>query len=313
MPTEPGDYEIRYVLYQGRTTLTSTPISITEAQVSVAAPETAEMGSTIKIEWEGPNSNNDFIAVFPVGDEDAKYTARTYTRHGSPLKLLMPNKPGDYEIRYVLYQGRTELASTPISITEAQVSVSAPDTAELGSTIKVDWEGPDAGNDYIAVFPLGDEDAKYTARTYTRNGSPLKLLMPNKPGDYEIRYVLYQGRVELASTPISITEAQVSASQKLKSASPRRKPLQSDQPSTSNGKDRMPETITSRSTLWAMRTRNTPRERIRAEATRSSSRCREKRENMKSAMSSLKGDCPSPPRRSWSWSRRPSPLRNKNR
>jgi len=173
MPNKVGDYEIRYILYQGRTTLASTPISITEAEVSVSAPETAEVGSTIKVEWEGPNASSDF-------NEDAAYTSYSYTRDGSPLKLLMPNKAGDYEIRYILYQGRTTLASTPISITEAEVNVSAPETAEVGSTIKVEWEGPDASRDYIAVFPAGDEDAKYTNYTYTRDGSPLKLAMPNK-------------------------------------------------------------------------------------------------------------------------------------
>ena len=212
MPNEPGDYEIRYILNQGKLTLASTPISITETEVSLSAPETAELGSTIKVEWEGPDANSDYIAIFPAGDEDARYTSYTFTNAGSPLKLLMPNEPGDYEIRYILNQGKLTLASAPISITEAEVSLSAPDTAELGSTIKVEWEGPDANNDYIAIFPAGDEDAKFTSRTYTRRGNPVKLLMPNKPGDYEIRYILSQGTVPLASTPISISEAQVGVS-----------------------------------------------------------------------------------------------------
>jgi len=48
--------------------------------VSVSAAETAAVGETVKVEWEGPDAQNDFIAIFPTGDEDAKYTARTYTR-----------------------------------------------------------------------------------------------------------------------------------------------------------------------------------------------------------------------------------------
>ena len=212
MPSEPGDYEIRYVLSQGNTPLASTPISIKETEVSVSAPETAELGSTIKVEWVGPDAKNDYIAVYPAGDDEARSTAYTYTRDGTPLKLLMPSEPGEYEIRYVLNQGKTVLATTPISIKEAEVKVAAPETAELGSTIKVEWIGPDAQNDYIAVYPAGDDEARSTAYTYTRNGTPLKLLMPSEPGEYEIRYILNQGKTVLATTPISIKEAEVSVS-----------------------------------------------------------------------------------------------------
>ena len=134
-------------------------------EASVSAPETAELGSTIKVDWEGPDAKSDYIAIFPAGDEDARYTSYTFTNNGNPLKLLMPNEPGDYEIRYILNQGKLTLASTPISITETEVSLSAPETAELGSTIKVEWEGPDANSDYIAIFPAGDEDARYTSYT----------------------------------------------------------------------------------------------------------------------------------------------------
>ena len=210
MPGEAGDYEIRYVLYQGARTLAATPITIEEAEVTVTAPETAEMGSTIKVEWIGPDAQNDYIAIYPAGDDEAKYTSYTRTNKGNPLKLLMPGEAGDYEIRYVLYQGARTLATTPITIEEAEVSITAPETAELGSTIKIDWVGPDAQNDYIAIYPAGDDEAKYTAFTRTNRGNPLKLLMPDKTGDYEIRYVLYQGTRTLSTTPITITEPEVS-------------------------------------------------------------------------------------------------------
>ena len=212
MPPEPGDYEIRYVLNRGKIALASTPISITEAEVTVTAPETAEMGSTIKVEWEGPNAKNDYIAIFPTDDDEARFTSYTFTQDGSPLKLLMPAEPGEYEIRYILNQGKIALASTPISIKEAEVSITAPETAEFGSTIKVEWGGPDAQGDYIAIYPAGDDDARYTSYTFTQSGNPLKLLMPAEPGDYEIRYVLNQGKTILATTPISITEAEVTIS-----------------------------------------------------------------------------------------------------
>jgi Ca-activated chloride channel family protein len=210
MPSESGEYEIRYILNQGKTVLASTPISIKEAEVSVTAPKTAAVGVTVRVNWTGPDASGDFIAVYPAGDEDARYTSYTRTRKGSPLKLLMPSSPGEYEIRYVLAQDRAILATTPISITQAEVSLSAPDTADLGTTIEVDWTGPDSSGDFIAIYPADEEDARYTAYTRTRKGSPLKLAMPAEPGDYEIRYVLNQDKTILATSAITITAGEVS-------------------------------------------------------------------------------------------------------
>ena len=212
MPSQPGEYEIRYILSQDRSVQARQAITIEEAEVSVSAPETATIGSTVKVEWVGPDAKNDYVAVANTDDEDNKHVNYTYTRTGSPLKLLMPSTPGDYEIRYVLSQDRSVLARQPITIEEAEVGVSAPDTATIGSTVKVEWTGPDARNDYIAVANTDDEDNKHVNYTYTRKGSPLKLLMPATPGDYEIRYVLSQDRSVLARQTIAVEEAAVSVS-----------------------------------------------------------------------------------------------------
>ena len=163
MPGEPGEYELRYIWRKGETILATQPITVEPVKASVTAPETAEMGSTIKVEWVGPDAQSDYIAIYPAGDDEAKYTSYTYTRDGSPLKLLMPGEAGEYEIRYILQQGARTLATTPITIEEAEVSVTAPETAEMGSTIKVEWIGPDAQSDYIAIYPAGDDEAKYTS------------------------------------------------------------------------------------------------------------------------------------------------------
>ena len=75
------------------------------------------MGETISVNWEGPDESGDMIAVAKVGRPNLIYKART--RKGSPLNLQMPDEPGEYEIRYVLDQGKTTLVARPVSVVDA--------------------------------------------------------------------------------------------------------------------------------------------------------------------------------------------------
>ena len=202
MPTEPGEYELRYVLRQGRTTLVTRPITVTEANVSLTAPDTATTGEEITVSWIGPDENRDEIAVAEVGRD--KPINRTLTNQGSPLTIKMPPKPGEYELRYVLFQNRTIMATRPITVTAATVTLDAPTEATAGESIPVTWVGPDEKNDVIAIAVAGEQ--RPISSTRTQRGSPLALRMPNTPGEYEIRYILRQGRTTLATHTITVNE-----------------------------------------------------------------------------------------------------------
>jgi Ca-activated chloride channel family protein len=80
MPTEPGTYELRYVANQDRTVLASRVIEVVAVTASLMAPETAVAGSTIEVAWEGPDYDNDFIAI--ARPDDSGYENYTYTREG---------------------------------------------------------------------------------------------------------------------------------------------------------------------------------------------------------------------------------------
>ncbi len=208
MPPEPGEYEIRYVMHQDRTVIARKRVTVEAAKVSLEAPDAATIGSTITVEWIGPDAKNDYIDVALVGAKGNQYINYTYTREGSPLTLEVPGEPGDYEIRYVLNQDRTVLASKPLSVGEAKVLLDAPSSAMAGETITLDWIGPDAKNDYIDVALVGAKGNQYINYTYTRDGTPLQLEMPSEPGDYEIRYVLSQDRTVLATSAITVSAAE---------------------------------------------------------------------------------------------------------
>lgn len=95
--------------------------------------------------------------------------------------------------------------------TPAQTAtVTAPATAIAGSTIEVDWNGPNEQDDYIGI---GAEAAERAARwqnyAYTRDGSPVQLLVPPQPGRYAIQYFLGRDQSAIGSTLIDVTEPQI--------------------------------------------------------------------------------------------------------
>ncbi|HUF56320.1 MAG TPA: VWA domain-containing protein [Thermohalobaculum sp.] len=206
MPPEPGEYELRYVLYDGREVLARQPITVTEVAAALEAPAEAVAGSTVQVGWEGPDYQNDFISVAKPDQQGGQSVNSVWTRNGEPAALVMPAEPGEYEIRYVQYQDRTVLARQPVTVTEVTASVTAPSEAPAGANVPVEWTGPDYPNDFIAVVEPGEPGGAHASYVYTREGSPLALAMPPEPGEYEIRYVQYQDRTVLARQPVTVTE-----------------------------------------------------------------------------------------------------------
>ncbi|MBF9060882.1 VWA domain-containing protein, partial [Rhodobacterales bacterium HKCCSP123] len=177
-------------------------------QATLTAPATAVAGSTIEVGWTGPNTDGDYLGVGADGAEGSdRWQNFAYTRDGNPAALTMPMEPGPHLITYFLDDGRTPLASVPITVTPAAASLVAPPTATAGSTIEVGWTGPDYRNDYIGIG-VADADGsdRWENFTYTREGSPLSLLVPTQPGAYIIRYFADQDRTPLAEVPITVTE-----------------------------------------------------------------------------------------------------------
>ncbi len=211
VPTDPGDYVVSYFAGQDRSILASTTISVTTAEATITAPPSAIAGSTIAVDWVGPDYNNDYIGIGLVGAERAdQWENFSYTRDGAPLSLLVPTTPGEYVISYFAGQDRQILTSTKMSVTTADAQVTAPATAAAGSTIAVDWIGPDFNNDYIGIGLAGAErNDAWENFSYTRDGAPSTLLVPTTPGDYVISYFSGQDRSVLASTKIVVEELAV--------------------------------------------------------------------------------------------------------
>ncbi|PWK62256.1 VWA domain-containing protein [Roseicyclus mahoneyensis] len=206
MPAEPGNYLITYFLSQDTTPLTSVPITITPVAASLTAPASAVAGQTIEVGWTGPDYPLDYIGIGRAGATDgAQWQNYTYTRDGSPLRLVVPTEPGDYVIRYFLNQEATSIAEVPLSVSAVAASITAPATAAAGSTVELGWTGPNYQSDFIGVGRAGATDgAQWERYTYTEAGNPLRLEMPDAPGQYVIRYFLGQGSTPIAEVPITL-------------------------------------------------------------------------------------------------------------
>jgi Ca-activated chloride channel family protein len=207
---EPGDAEVRYIAAKTGKVLARQAITLKPFEVTLEAPEEAVSGSEVSVEWTGPNYPGDFITVVTKGTADDQYAKYTYTREGSPLKVLTPPAPGEAEIRYMAGKGNRLLARIPLTLTKAAVTLEAPETAVAGATIPVKWSGPANKGDFITIVMKGTAEGKYAKYAWAREAGTADVIAPPTVGEAEIRYVAGQNKETLARIPLKLTAAKVS-------------------------------------------------------------------------------------------------------
>ncbi len=205
MPTKPGTYEIRYLLFQDSKILASRPITVVEGAIKIDAPDETGVGYLVNVDWVGPDAEKDAIVVAEVGA--VENISKTDTILGNPAIVQMPAKPGEYELRYVLHNESTIMASRRINVVDVELTLDAVDQGRAGDDVLVNWTGPDAHHDTIAIAEVGALD--YISATSTYLGNPATLQMPTEPGYYELRYVLHDGQTTMATRPIQVIDADV--------------------------------------------------------------------------------------------------------
>ena len=220
LPQEQGIYEIRYLLNNGfvvagrsphiRVTPPLTGFTLTPGQtsVTVAAP--------LSISWTAPASQSaiDWIGLFRVGDSNREPLWWRYTNAAvaGTFDLKAPGIPGQYEFRYLLENGYTDVArSAAVTVNPATgYSLSAaPSSVIPGGSVTVNWTAPAGSStfDWIGLFRVGDSHRETLGWTYTggaTSGSHV-FKMPAQTGTYEFRYLLHDGYTELRATSNPVT------------------------------------------------------------------------------------------------------------
>ncbi|MFN3231750.1 MAG: vWA domain-containing protein [Alphaproteobacteria bacterium] len=210
-PATPGDYEVRYILANGYTLYpgmqqvvqASAPLKVTAVEASLSAPATAVGGSTIDVVWEGPDGwEDDFISVIEPGAEKPNRDSRDrLADRGEPRRpagIRVPAIPGEYELAYFLQPGAKILARIPITITQAEAMVDAPDTVKAGESFVVKYSGDGFSGDRIVVVSADTPDSKmwsttirygFAAAADGKEGTVTDYPISAGPGEYEARYV----------------------------------------------------------------------------------------------------------------------------
>ena len=202
-PTEEGDYELWYVT-EDREILARSPITVMPFEGALQASDEVEAGSEFEVAWEGPDGPGDFVTIVAEGTERWTNESWFYTANGNPGELVAPIEPGDYEIWYVTGADDETMASTPITVTELEVTLEAPDEVSAGEEFEVEWTGPDGPSDYITIVPEGSEEGTYLDYAYTNEGNPVTITAPDEPGDYEIWYASDRIEGTFESIPIVV-------------------------------------------------------------------------------------------------------------
>jgi Ca-activated chloride channel family protein len=190
LPTEAGEFELRYNSDVSDKVLARRAIVLKLATYALEAPTEAMAGSRIEVKWTGPGNPRDYITIVKKGAPVGSYTQYFYTRDGNPGQLQTSPEAGEYELRYSTEDKSPNpvLASRPIVLKGATYKLEAPAEAKAGSEILVKWTGPGGPRDYVTIVKKGAPVGSFTVYFYTRDGNPGKLKLPAQPGEYELRY-----------------------------------------------------------------------------------------------------------------------------
>jgi Ca-activated chloride channel family protein len=168
----------------------------------------------MSFEWSGPAAEKDRIYIAPLDMVENKYWINNNhnASDGSPAILVAPALPGAYEVRYYISANRSVAFKKALEVTDAEVRISAPGEVPAGETISFEWKGPAAEKDRIFIAPLDLAENKYMIfdTHNTSDGSPAKLVAPELPGLYEIRYYSGANGLPLVRYPIRVMPHAVS-------------------------------------------------------------------------------------------------------
>ncbi len=189
-PSEPGEYEIRYVLDERERIIASRPVTVVASEARISGPATVMAGDSVSIESTGPTGSGHWIGFAPAGGAINEY--RDYARVRSPTTqatVMAPVEAGAYELRYVLNESEKIIATQAIEVSPAVGSLQVPDAIAAGERIKVGFEGPRHRYHWIGFVQRGTLDYLGYAPV-PQSGSTVEFSAPDAPGSYELVYVV---------------------------------------------------------------------------------------------------------------------------
>jgi Ca-activated chloride channel family protein len=215
-PTDTGNFELRYYNGDSRAVLATRPIAIVGVDVSLDAPDTAKIGHTVEVKWQGPGAVRDSIEVFDAqaqaGRGKVLFSKRILNgdMDARTVDIVVPARPGTYELRYFSGDGREALATRPITVETMSVSLDAPSTVKAGELFEASWIGPGAYRDTVEIFDPAGQGGRGKVLAYGRLISggyeerKVRIRAPKEAGTYQLRYYNADSDIVLFETGITI-------------------------------------------------------------------------------------------------------------
>ena len=112
-PTEPGDYELRYVLSEREKVVASQPIKVTPAVAKLETPSSIAASDDVIVRFGGPRHTRHWIGFVKRGTVDYMNYADVPLQ-GDTVTLRAPADAGDYDIVFAV-DGKA-IARNPITV-----------------------------------------------------------------------------------------------------------------------------------------------------------------------------------------------------
>ncbi len=181
----------------------------------VSAPAQVVVGSAFAVTWQAEGLDpRDYVTIVPAGADAGTYTDYDRLAEGKiEAQLRAPAEPGLYEVRLQMERSGRVLATTPIEVVDAEVTVSAPAEVLVGSQFAVTWAAEGLHpRDYVTIVPARAEEGAYTDYYRMEGKAEGSLRAPAEPGFYEVRLQMERSGRVLATTPIEVEEGNVTVS-----------------------------------------------------------------------------------------------------
>lgn len=209
-PSEPGDFEAVYIAGNDGQVMVRKAFKVVESPASISVEGPVLVGDYVDVAWTGPGGVSDWVGFAPVGADAGSYLGWA-TPEGTSVRLPTPAVAGEYELRYVLSaaDGVKVLASLPVTVADAEVTLEAPAEVVAGSEVRAVAQGPMAGANWIGFARPGEGDAAYVGGAWTSAENiadgHITVMAPTEPGPYELRYVIATGEARVvARVPVTV-------------------------------------------------------------------------------------------------------------
>lgn len=198
----------------------TTPLSSVGFALS-ASPATVNLAGNITVTWTAPSGRpaNDYVALYLVGSPNTAYLWYQFTggaTSGTANVAAPASQPGQYEFRYLLQNGYTDIVrSNTVTVTATGFTLTAnPTSTAPGGTVTVNWTAPSGRptNDWVGLYQAGAPNTAYLWYQYTGGATSgaASAVMPSQPGQYEFRYLLQNLYTDvIRSSPITVSATAV--------------------------------------------------------------------------------------------------------